>query len=91
MSAAVPIRETDRYQSLDMIRGVALFGILLMNITGFGLPFAYGDPTNYGGAAGVIGEVGQPRGESGGESRANPIHRPASADSVCAEVFVLSR
>ncbi len=24
-----------------------------MNITGFGLPFAYGDPTNYGGAAGA--------------------------------------
>ena len=53
MNVAVPIRETDRFQSLDMIRGVALFGILLMNITGFGLPFAYGDPTNYGGAAGA--------------------------------------
>ena len=36
-----------------MIRGVALFGILLMNITGFGLPFAYGNPTIYGGATGA--------------------------------------
>ena len=53
MTAATPIQEIDRYQSLDMIRGVALFGILLMNITGFGLPFAYGDPTNFGGATGA--------------------------------------
>ncbi len=42
MTVATPIQENARYQSLDMIRGVALFGILLMNITGFGLPFAYG-------------------------------------------------
>ncbi|MBM3755482.1 MAG: DUF418 domain-containing protein [Acidobacteria bacterium] len=53
MTTPIPIQETDRYQSLDMIRGVALFGILLMNITGFGLPFAYGNPTIYGGATGV--------------------------------------
>lgn len=32
---------------------MALFGILLMNITGFGLPRAYDDPTVYGGAAGA--------------------------------------
>lgn len=64
MSAAAPIRETDRYQSLDVIRGAALFGILLMNITGFGLPFAYGDPTNYGGVGLAIGELEQPGGES---------------------------
>ena len=37
---------------MDVVRGVALLGILLMNITGFGLPHAYSDPTNYGGATG---------------------------------------
>lgn len=46
MTTPVPIQETGRYQSLDMIHRVALFGILLMNITGFGLPFASGNPTN---------------------------------------------
>ncbi len=50
--AAAPVAESERLQSLDTLRGVALFGILLMNITGFGLPFAYGDPTNFGGATG---------------------------------------
>lgn len=51
--AASPVAESERLQSLDTLRGVALFGILLMNITGFGLPFAYGDPTNFGGATGA--------------------------------------
>lgn len=50
---AAPIAESERLQTLDVLRGVALFGILLMNITGFGLPFAYSDPTNYGGATGA--------------------------------------
>jgi uncharacterized protein len=47
-----PTTKKDRYSSLDIIRGVALFGILLMNITMFGLPFSYSDPTVYGGAEG---------------------------------------
>jgi len=47
-----PVRAKDRYESLDVIRGVALVGILLMNITGFGLPDAYDDPTVSGGATG---------------------------------------
>jgi uncharacterized protein len=37
---------------MDIIRGIALFGILLMNIVGFGLYKAYFDPTNNGGATG---------------------------------------
>lgn len=48
-----PVRVESRIQSLDIARGVALFGILLMNITGFGLPYAYSDPTVYGGAEGA--------------------------------------
>ena len=43
----------DRIETLDFIRGVALFGILLMNITGFGLPNAYTNPMNAGGATGL--------------------------------------
>ena len=38
---------------LDTTRGIAVLGILLMNITGFGLPNAYDDPTNWGGAEGA--------------------------------------
>ncbi|WP_296722539.1 DUF418 domain-containing protein [Erythrobacter sp.] len=43
----------DRIVALDFVRGAALFGILLMNISGFGLPHAYGNPTNAGGAEGI--------------------------------------
>lgn len=34
---------------LDTTRGIAVLGILLMNITGFGLPNSYDDPTVWGG------------------------------------------
>ena len=47
-----PVERSNRINSLDIIRGIALLGILLMNITGFGLAFAYGDPTNSGGSTG---------------------------------------
>lgn len=47
-----PVNLTERINSMDVMRGVALLGILLMNITGFGLPYAYSDPTVYGGASG---------------------------------------
>ncbi|MBP6597566.1 MAG: DUF418 domain-containing protein [Arenimonas sp.] len=49
----LPLQQSERLVSLDIIRGVALFGILLMNITAFGLPNAYSDPTVYGGAQGA--------------------------------------
>jgi uncharacterized protein len=42
-----------RIEALDFVRGVALCGILLMNITGFGLPDAYTNPANAGGATGL--------------------------------------
>jgi uncharacterized protein len=42
-----------RIETLDFIRGVALCGILLMNITGFGLAEAYSNPMNSGGATGA--------------------------------------
>ena len=47
-----PTTTKERINSLDIIRGIALFGILLMNIVGFGLYKAYYDPTNSGGATG---------------------------------------
>jgi uncharacterized protein len=37
---------------MDIIRGISLCGILLMNIVGFGLFKAYMDPTNSGGSTG---------------------------------------
>jgi uncharacterized protein len=39
-----------RIDSLDSLRGLAVLGILLMNIIGFGLPMAYEDPSVYGGS-----------------------------------------
>lgn len=42
----------ERIQSLDVMRGFVLFGILLMNINGFGLAKAYIDPTVAGGYTG---------------------------------------
>jgi uncharacterized protein len=48
-----PTAGSDRKVALDTLRGVALLGILLMNIVAMGLPFAYGDPLSYGGAEGL--------------------------------------
>lgn len=48
-----PIQKKARINSLDVIRGIALLGILLMNINGMGLPFSYSDPTIAGGADGL--------------------------------------
>jgi uncharacterized protein len=47
-----PTQVEVRIASLDIARGIALCGILLMNITMFGLPFAYGDPSVAGGSTG---------------------------------------
>lgn len=43
----------DRIGALDFVRGFALFGILLMNITAFGLSNAYYNPLNNGGSTGA--------------------------------------
>ena len=48
-----PTQRGGRINSLDVIRGIALLGILLMNINGMGLPFAYSDPTIAGGSDGL--------------------------------------
>jgi len=49
-----PVQARERIPTLDIIRGVAVCGILLMNITAFGMPVrAYADPTVYGGAEGA--------------------------------------
>jgi uncharacterized protein len=53
MSNAGPVQSTGRISSLDIVRGFALLGILLMNIVGFGLFHAYDNPTNAGGATGI--------------------------------------
>lgn len=52
--AVAPVREESRIVALDVARAVALFGILLMNISGFGgPPYTYSDPTNGGGDTGI--------------------------------------
>src|SRR5882762_7876813 len=49
--AAAPVAETRRLKLIDALRGVALLGILLMNIPGFAMPNYFSesfrsDPTN---------------------------------------------
>jgi uncharacterized protein len=51
--AAGPVRNSDRFVSLDMLRGVAILGILVMNIYAFAMPFvAYANPLVMGGVEG---------------------------------------
>ena len=46
--------ETDRILSLDVVRGVAVMGILTMNIAAFALPYpAYANPAAWGGDEGA--------------------------------------
>jgi len=44
-----PVVTEERITALDVMRGIVLCGILLMNINGFGLAHAYADPTIAGG------------------------------------------
>ncbi len=48
-----PVTQLERIQALDVMRGIVLCGILLMNINGFGLAESYSDPTVAGGAEGL--------------------------------------
>ncbi len=49
-----PVTGNNRIAALDITRGIALLGILLMNIVGFGLgPGAYWNPSVAGGDAGL--------------------------------------
>ena len=51
---ALPVESSERIESLDVLRGVALLGILLMNIRSFAMPgAAYMNPTAYGDLTGV--------------------------------------
>lgn len=51
---AVPVAESDRVVSIDVLRGVALLGILVMNIQAFSMIFAaYSNPTAYGDLTGI--------------------------------------
>ena len=44
--AAVPVSQQERITILDSLRGIAILGILLMNIPSFGLPGVVGhDPS----------------------------------------------
>ena len=53
-AVVAPVTTKERIVSVDALRGVALLGILLMNIIGFGLPLnAYIDPTIAGGHTGL--------------------------------------
>src|SRR4051812_2893974 len=51
-SSISALKHPERIQSLDIMRGIVLFGILLMNINGMGLSGAYDNPTVSGGATG---------------------------------------
>ncbi|MFQ5654088.1 MAG: DUF418 domain-containing protein [Planctomycetota bacterium] len=46
---AAPVAEDDRIHSIDILRGFALFGVLLMNMQAFAMLLsAYMNPTSYG-------------------------------------------
>ena len=54
MPAALAVPEADRIQSIDVLRGFALLGILVMNIQSFSMiEAAYGNPTAYGSLEGA--------------------------------------
>ncbi len=49
-----PVTQAERIDSLDVLRGFALLGILVMNIMSFSMPFsAYFNPTSFGDLTGA--------------------------------------
>jgi uncharacterized protein len=53
-SSAGPVTESERISSIDVLRGFAVLGILVMNIQSFAMPFsAYFNPTAYGDLTGA--------------------------------------
>ncbi len=51
---AAPVAESERIHALDVVRGLAVLGILVMNVVEFGLPIhAYADPRVAGGTDGA--------------------------------------
>jgi uncharacterized protein len=53
-----PVTESERIVSLDVLRGFAVLGILVMNMGAFSMPAAaYFDPTAYGDLSGLNGWV----------------------------------
>ena len=51
---ASPAISSTRIAALDVLRGVAILGILVLNVTGYGLPYAaYDDPSVWGGSSGA--------------------------------------
>lgn len=54
MDPVTPVSRHERISSVDVLRGFALLGILLMNIVGFAMHHAaYDDPTVAGGSTGI--------------------------------------
>jgi uncharacterized protein len=48
--SALPVTGSERFHSIDTLRGIAVLGILVMNIYGFAMPLAaYSNPLAYGG------------------------------------------
>ncbi|MDG1491336.1 MAG: DUF418 domain-containing protein, partial [Planctomycetota bacterium] len=59
VAAARPTPSSDRIEFLDVLRGVALFGILVVNLPFLGLPLSEaGDAPSLWAAGGAIGETG---------------------------------
>lgn len=54
VAVAAPVAASERIQSIDVLRGFALLGILVMNIQAFAMPMAaYVNPTAYGDLEGI--------------------------------------
>ena len=54
MPNPTPVAPSERIEAIDVVRGFAVLGILLMNILAFGLPFqAYSDPSADGATQGI--------------------------------------